>query len=116
MASFAMQFISSPCLEWPRLALSDARHLMNTATNRWERFLDPDVVRPSLFLATMFITTFEILKDSVVDRIRGFYTNGLDKNGSIVGPEYQTEVASRNKSVLYASLDWLLEHEVIDDQ
>lgn len=89
---------------------------MNTVTDRWERFLDPDVVRPSLFLATMFITTFEILKDSVVDRIRGFYTNGLDENGPIVGPEYQTEVASRNRSVLYASLDWLREHEVIDDK
>ena len=41
---------------------------MTTTADRWERFLDPEVVRPSLFLATMYITTFEILKDSVVDR------------------------------------------------
>ena len=88
---------------------------MNTTADRWERFLDPDVVRPSLFLATMFITAFEILKDSVVDRIRGFYAIGLDESDPLVGPEYQTEVASKNRSILYASLSWLREHEVIDD-
>ena len=64
----------------------------------------------------MFITTFEVLKDSVVDRIRSFYTNGLDENGPVIGPEYQIEVASRNKSLIYASLGWLQEHEVIDDK
>lgn len=88
---------------------------MDTNADRWERFLDPDVVRPSLFLATMFITTFEILKNSVVDRIRDFYTNGFDQNGPVVGPDYQHKVASRNKNILYASLDWLHEHEAIDD-
>ncbi len=87
---------------------------MNTTADRWERFLDPDVLRPSLFMATMFITTFEILKDSIVDRIRGFYTDGLDENGLVIGPKYQTHVASKHKSILYASLEWLQEHEVID--
>jgi len=87
---------------------------MNSTEDHWEKFLDPEVVRPSLFMATMFITTFEILKDSVIDRIRDFYTNGWDETGAIVGPEYQSEVSSRSKSALYASLDWLREHEVVD--
>jgi hypothetical protein len=88
---------------------------MNTTYDRWERFLDPEVVRPSLFLATMFITTFEILKDSVVERVREFYSNGWDQDGPIISPDYQEKVASRNKSALYASLSWLREHEAIDD-
>lgn len=88
---------------------------MDTTADRWERFLDPEVVRPSLFMATMFITTFEILKDSVIDRIRDFYTNGWEQTGPIVSPQYQSEVMSRNKSALYASLIWLLEHEAIDE-
>jgi hypothetical protein len=88
---------------------------MNTTADRWERFLDPEVVRPSLFMATMFITTFEILKDSIVDRIRDFYTHGWDQTGPTIGPQYQDEVMSRNKSVLYASLDWLEEHEAVDE-
>jgi hypothetical protein len=88
---------------------------MSTTEDNWERFLDPEVVRPSLFLATMFITTFEILKDSIVDRTRDYYSHGWDESGPIVGPDYQREVASRSKSALYASLDWLREHEAVDE-
>ena len=87
---------------------------MDTTADRWERSLDPDLVRPSLFLATMFITTFEILKNSIVDRIRDFYSVGWSESGATVNPEYQCEVASRKKSILYASLEWLIEHEAID--
>jgi len=49
---------------------------METTSERWERFLDPDAVKPSLFLATMFITAFEILKNSVIDHLRNFYADG----------------------------------------
>ena len=87
---------------------------MKSTEDRWEKFLDPEVVRPSLFMATMFITTFEILKNSIIDRIRDFYTTGWDETGATVGPQYQSEVMSRSKSPIYASLNWLLEHEVID--
>jgi len=89
---------------------------MSDTSEQWERFLNPDVVRPSLFLATMFITTFEILKDSIVDGIRDFYTNGFDENGPRVGPDYQSKVLSKNKSPLYASLKWLRESGAIDDE
>lgn len=89
---------------------------MDNTSDRWERFLDPDAVRPSLLLATMFITTFEILKNSVVDHIRNFYADGWDENGPIIGSEYQNKVTSRNKSVLYASLEWLQENEAIGNR
>ena len=88
---------------------------MTSTEDRWEKVLDPEVVQPSLFKAMMFITSFEILKDSIIDRIRDFYTNGWDETGAIVGSQYQSEVGSRSKSALYASLDWLREHEVIDE-
>ncbi|MHB0991905.1 MAG: hypothetical protein ACYC3O_11405 [Burkholderiales bacterium] len=87
---------------------------MSTHEERWERFLDPDVVRPSLFMATMFITTFEILKNSIVDRIRDFYSIGWSE-GYSASPEYQTKVLARDKSRVYASLYWLHEHQVIND-
>lgn len=89
---------------------------MKTHEDRWERFLDPEVVRPSLFLATMFITTFEILKNSVVDRIRDFYAIGWDIEKEDIDPKYQTDVLSRNKSVLYASFDWLREQHAVDNE
>ena len=60
---------------------------MTDYADNWERFLDPDVLRQSLFLATMFTTAFEILKNSIVDRVRDFYADGFDKNGPSVGAE-----------------------------
>lgn len=89
---------------------------MSKTEDQWERFLNPDVVRPSLFLATMFITTFEILKDSIVDDICSFYTNGFDAHGPTIDPKYQSEVLSKNKSPLYASLQWLREHDALDEE
>lgn len=88
---------------------------MNEHEERWERFLDPEVVKPSLFMATMFITTFEILKNSIVDRIRDFYLIGWSKEGNTVSPKYADKVLSRNKSSVYASLNWLLENQAIDE-
>lgn len=88
---------------------------MSMHEERWERFLDPDAVRPSLFMATMFITTFEILKNSIVDRIRDFYSVGWSEEGAKVSSDYEAEVLSRNKSPVFASLNWLHEHRAIDD-
>ncbi|WP_200862057.1 hypothetical protein [Pseudogulbenkiania ferrooxidans] len=51
-----------------------------------------------------------------MDDIRGFYSNGFDKNGPTVGTDYQSKVLSKNKSPLYASLKWLRENDAIDDE
>lgn len=90
--------------------------LMSTHEERWERFLDPEVVRPSLFMATMFITTFEILKNSIIDHIRDFYSIGWSEEGSTMSPEYEAKVLSRNKSVVYASLNWLHDRQAISSE
>jgi len=82
---------------------------------KWERFLDPEVLRPNLILASVYIAAFEVLKNSVVERIREFYITGFDQNGWIVMPEYKTDVLSKDKSPTYASLKWLKESEVIDN-
>lgn len=88
---------------------------MTDHNEHWERFLDPEVVRPSLFMATMFITVFEILKNSIVDRIRDFYSTGWSVDGNTISPEYASNVLSRNKSAVYASLNWLLELAAINE-
>jgi hypothetical protein len=88
---------------------------MTDHNEHWERFLDPEVVRPSLFMATMFITVFEILKNSIVDRIRDFYSIAWSEDGNAISPEYASNVLSRKKSAVYASLSWLLEQEAINE-
>lgn len=82
----------------------------------WEEFLTPDVTRHRLIAASIYIAGFQALKDSVIGRIRAFFWMGFDESGDKIDPKYQSDVLSRNKSPLYASLDWLKGMNVIDDQ
>jgi hypothetical protein len=81
----------------------------------WEDFLNPDVVRPVLISTSIYIAGFEALKDSIIGRIRDFFCCGFDKSGDKIDPRYQSEVLSRSRSPVYASLDWLKEMNAIDD-
>lgn len=81
----------------------------------WEEFLNPEVTRPRLLAASIYIAGFEALKDSVVGRIRSFFWTGFDESGDKINPEYESEVMARSKSPVYASLDWLKELKVIDE-
>jgi hypothetical protein len=82
---------------------------------QWEQLLDPEILRDRLISASLYITAFEVLKDSIIARIRSFYATGFDEDGDHVDERYKTDVLSRNKSPLYASLDWLIENDVIDE-
>jgi hypothetical protein len=82
---------------------------------KWERFLDPGVLRPNLILASLFIAAFEVLKNSIIEGLQDFYVSGFDENGWIISPEYQDEVLSKDKSPTYASLKWLKASDAIND-
>lgn len=55
----------------------------------------------------MYIAAFESLKASIIVRIRDFFCSELDVERGKVSPKYQSDVLSRNSSLIYASLDWL---------
>ncbi len=89
---------------------------MNSKTRQsWEEFLNPDITRPRLISASVYIAGFEILKDSIVSRVRNFFWNGSDESGDKFDPEYQADVLARNRSPVYASLEWLKNMNTIDD-
>lgn len=88
---------------------------MKNSRERWEAFLDPDVLRGKLISASIYIAAYEMLKDSIIGRIRTFYSTGFTPEGPIIPPEYEQEVLSRNRSPLYASLAWLRDNVVIDE-
>lgn len=73
----------------------------------WEDFLNPEVLRSNLIIASLYIAAFEFLKSTIVDRIRSIYVIGFDQNGLRIDPEYQTAVLLKNRSPVYASLEWL---------
>ena len=79
----------------------------NDVQKSWERFLNPETLKTNLIAASIYIAAFEILKQSVVDRIKDFFSEGFDQTGRIIGEKYRQEVLSKNKSPTYASLLWL---------
>jgi len=82
----------------------------------WERFLDPKELRPNLILASLYIAAFEILKNSIIERIRDFYITGFVGKDWIISPDYQEQVLSKDRSITYASLKWLKESQAISDE
>ena len=81
----------------------------------WEDALNPEVLRPRLIRASLFIAAFELLKEIIVQRIRDFFTDGWNEKGDIVSSDYTTDVLGRNRSPTHASLDWLRERGAISD-
>lgn len=81
----------------------------------WERFLNPHSLRANLIVGSLFIASFEMLKDSIIDHPRNFFSTGFNQSGPIIGERYKTEVLNLNKSPLYASLHWLKDMNAIDD-
>lgn len=79
----------------------------------WKEFLNPEVTRPRLIATSIYIAGFEVLKDSIVGRIRDFFWTSFDESGEKIDPKYHADVLSRNKSPVYASLEWLKDMEAI---
>jgi hypothetical protein len=73
------------------------------------------MLKENLILASIFLTAYETLRSSIIDRIREFFTFGFDENGPNISEEYKTEVKLLDKSPLRASLLWLKNMSAIDD-
>lgn len=86
---------------------------MDNVRRSWEDFLNPDVLRPRIMHAAIFIVAFDLLKSTVIDRPQRFFETGRSDDEQHPEPDY-AELLARNRSPLYASLDWLKEHGAID--
>jgi hypothetical protein len=87
---------------------------MSATDKSWEKFLHPETLKSNLIAISLFITAYETFKTRVVEKPATFFCDGFDEHGLILGESYRSEVLSKNKSKLYASLLWLKEHGCID--
>lgn len=69
----------------------------------WERALHPETLKTNIITASIFSMAFEMLKSSIIEKIKSFFTNGFDENGLIVSPEYREKVLRLNRSPLYGN-------------
>ena len=81
----------------------------------WFKFLDPEELKSNLQTASLFITAWELLKDSIISYPRQFFSNTFKDGVWIPSQEYKTEVLSKHKKILIASYLWLMELNVIND-
>jgi len=80
----------------------------------WIKFLDADEVKFQLITASLYLTAYDLLIESIVQKIKDFYTNGFDENGWIIDEKYKTDVRGLyKKDIVIASLKWLEKNNVI---
>lgn len=87
----------------------------NSYSEQWENFLNPEIFKDRLIRISLYITAYEMLKDTVINRIKNFYIMSFIENDKVGELSYKEEVLIRNTNHLYASLDWLLDQQVIDE-
>jgi hypothetical protein len=85
------------------------------AQRGWAKFLNPEVLRSNLIVASIFLAAYEMLRASVIDRIRSFFSNEFRDGEWIANEDYQTKCLALDKSPLRASLLWLKQMSTIDD-
>ena len=79
----------------------------------WERFLNSDTLRSNLMVAAIYIATYELLDQTILERVQNCFFLGLDDSDPAVVGKYRAQVLSRNRSPVYASLGWLESQQVI---
>ncbi|MEA5451279.1 hypothetical protein VB780_22045 [Leptolyngbya sp. CCNP1308] len=79
------------------------------------KFLNPESLRGNLIAASIFLTAYELLRTSIIDRIRNFFTYEFNEHRGVISEDYKCKVLSLDKSLLRASLLWLKEMSAIDD-
>jgi len=82
------------------------------------KFFDTKNIYYNFMLSSLFITAYDLLKNSIISQIESFYTNGFDQSGYIISKEYQTKVLALDpkKNKLQASLLWLMSYNVITEE
>ncbi len=82
----------------------------------WLKFLDENEVKFQLITASLYLTTYDLLIDTVIRKIEEFFTDGFDENGFIISDRYKTEVRGLyKKDIIIASTKWLVQNKVITD-
>ncbi|MHA1168956.1 MAG: hypothetical protein ACTSRU_14095 [Candidatus Hodarchaeales archaeon] len=88
----------------------------NDNIDKWLKFLDPENFKGNLMISSLYIASFESLKDYILHEVKFFFNNGFSGDEYIFDPKYDTHVLSKDKSPVKASLLWLKEIGAIGDK
>lgn len=90
------------------------QHEPDKAMQSWDKLLHPQTLRTNLLLASLYLSAYEVLRGSVVNRIQSFFTCGFaDEEDKIVVDEQYNEVKQLHRDILRASCLWLQQNDAI---
>lgn len=84
--------------------------------SRIEDYLNPEKLKNKLIISSLFIASFESLKDYIVEELKFFYNIGFSGDKYILSKEYTKDVLEKDKSVLKASLLWFKDNGALSDE
>jgi hypothetical protein len=93
------------------------RELPDDYRDRLEAKLAPVRIRSTLSFAGLLMIVYELVKQIVMEDVRGFYLSGFDEKGMLYDEEgYAQQVTSLDKSKFRASAKWLVNSGAITDE
>lgn len=83
---------------------------------KWLRFLDPENLKDNLIFSSLYIATYESFKDYVIEEVKFFFNTGFTNGKYIFSDSYKSDVLSKDRSLVKATLLWLKEFGAIEDR
>ncbi|MBO2565572.1 hypothetical protein [Shewanella algae] len=80
----------------------------------WEKLTNPEILRNSLMSASVYLSAYEMCRDFIVSKPKGFFTDYCGEDGEKLSDEYDEDVLCHSKSPLKASLKWFENLGAID--
>jgi len=83
---------------------------------KYDNLLNPQAVKNNLVFSSLYLSAYELLKSSIIERIESFFATDYNKEGKpILTSQYKKEVLGLHKYKLAASSLWLEKMEVITE-
>jgi hypothetical protein len=92
--------------------MSDQRE---KAFRSWAKLLNPDELRSNLVRASVFLTAYEFLHQALIEHLEGFFSDGFDENGPILGDDYRSKVLALHKMPFFASAIWFRDSGALNE-
>jgi hypothetical protein len=80
----------------------------------WTKLTTPDTLKKNLTLASLYITAYETLKNTIVNRIKDFFIFRFNENGEGIPDVEYDNVKKLHKNILIASCQWLQQNGAIN--
>ncbi len=91
--------------------------MKNKADMDREKFFNTKEIKKNLIDVSLYFSFFEILNNTIVERIADFYNNEFRDGKSITSDKYKEEIINREfngkSNIFLASCHWLIENNVI---